>query len=46
MKTHALLDLLVSLVVLMSLFAAVKLALASVPDDGIPGDIKKFLMLA
>ena len=46
MKGHALLDLLVSLVVLMALIAGVKLLINPLPDDGIAGDIKKFLMLA
>ena len=46
MKTHALLDLIVSLVVLIALISGVKLAINPLPDDGILGDIKKFLMLA
>lgn len=40
------LELLVSLLVLMAMFAGVKLALAKVPDSGIIGDLKHFFMLA
>ena len=44
--SHPLVNLLISLVVLMFLMAGVKMALASAPDGGIIGDIKKILMLA
>lgn len=44
--SHPLVQLLVSLVVLMALFAGAKLLLIKLPDDGIIGDLKHFLMLA
>jgi hypothetical protein len=39
-------ELIISLLVLMALFAAMKLVLAKLPDGGILGDLKHFFMLA
>lgn len=39
-------DLFVSLLVLMAMFAVVKLLMNKLPDSGIVGDIKHFFMLA
>ena len=39
-------ELLVSLLVLMAMFAAVKLLMSHLSDGGIVGDIKHFFMLA
>jgi len=39
-------ELLVSLLVLMAMFAAVKLLLSHLSDGGIIGDLKHFFMLA
>lgn len=46
MKDNKIIDLLVSVVVLMSLFSGVKLVINRLPDDGIVGDLKKFWMIA
>lgn len=40
------LELLVSLVVLMAMFAGMKLAMSKLPDSGIVGDVKHFFQLA
>jgi hypothetical protein len=45
-KDWPLLDLSVSLLVLMSMFAVIKLLINKLPDSGIIGDIKHFFMLA
>lgn len=39
-------ELVVSLLVLMAMFAAVKLLLAKLPEAGVVGDLKHFFMLA
>lgn len=39
-------ELLVSLLVLMAMFAAAKLAMAKLPENGLVGDVKHFFMLA
>lgn len=48
MKWHELpvVELLVSLLVLMAMFAGMKLVLNRLPDSGLLGDIKHFFMLA
>jgi hypothetical protein len=43
---HPLVNLLVSVLVLMSLFAGVKLMLNKLPEGGIVGDVKHFFSLA
>lgn len=39
-------ELLVSLLVLMAMFSAVKLVMSHLPESGIVGDIKHFFLLA
>jgi len=45
-KDWPVMELLVSLLVLMAMFAGVKLLLVKLPDGGIVGNIKNFFMLA
>lgn len=48
MKWHEwpIVELLVSLLVLMAMFAGVKLLMSKLPESGVVGDIKHFFMLA
>jgi hypothetical protein len=43
---YPLVELVVSLLVLMAMFAAVKLLMTHLPDGGVVGDVKHFFALA
>lgn len=43
---HQLTELIINVVVIMALIAAAKMLFNLLPDGGIPGDVKKFFMLA
>lgn len=45
-KDWPIVELIISLIVLMAMFAAMKLILAKLPNGGLVGDIKGFFMLA
>lgn len=45
-KDSAIVELFVSLIVLMAMFAGMKLAMSKLPDNGIVGDVKHFFQLA